>query len=127
MRTAYLAGPMRGYDHFNFPAFDYAASVLRFLGWTIISPAEHDREQGFDEALNTLDGFDLGAAMLWDLEQVLTVADVVILLPGWSKSLGVALEKHAAEFAGKPVLYWDPGRGVVSGYPVADDNVAVPA
>ena len=39
----YLAGPMRGYANFNFPAFDYAAAKLRNKGFEVFSPAERDR------------------------------------------------------------------------------------
>ena len=43
----YLAGPMRNYPQFNFPAFDSAAAYLRVLYGslaTVVNPADHDRE-----------------------------------------------------------------------------------
>lgn len=43
----YLAGPMRGHDNFNFPAFWDAARVLRERGHEIVSPAEIDVEEGY--------------------------------------------------------------------------------
>lgn len=45
----YIAGPMRGYPNFNFPAFDEAAARGRALGHEIISPAEIDREKSVKE------------------------------------------------------------------------------
>ena len=40
----YLAGPMRGYPEFNFPAFHAAAAKLRAEGHTVFNPAERDAE-----------------------------------------------------------------------------------
>jgi hypothetical protein len=93
---------MRGIDSFNFPAFHAAAAVLRALGWEVLSPAEHDEEGGFDPSANTLDGFDLNAAMAWDIQAVLD-ADAVVVLPGWRSSAGVALEVSVARGIGKPI------------------------
>ncbi len=47
-RTVYIAGPMRGYTHFNFPAFDGARDLGKSLGWKVISPADLDRAEGLD-------------------------------------------------------------------------------
>lgn len=111
----YIAGPMRGYDCFNFPAFDACAADLRQFGYDVISPAEHDREQGFDETKNSLDGFDMTTALLWDLEQVANV-DAIVLLPGWEKSTGVAAELATARALGKAAYtyeyseYFEAGR-----------------
>lgn len=93
---------MRGYDQFNFPAFDAAAARLRASGWTVLSPADRDREQGFDETRNTLDGFNLEAAMLDDLQFILN-ADGIVLLPGWENSTGSRIERLVAETCGKVV------------------------
>lgn len=103
-KSVYVAGPMRGYDQFNFKAFDAAASRLRSRDWTVFSPAEHDRETGFDETLNSLDGFDLVAAFRWDVDRIFE-ADAIYLLDGWEKSKGASCEKQIAEMLGKRVLY----------------------
>ena len=96
----YLGGPMRGYPDFNFPAFDDAAARLRAGGFEVVSPAEHDREGGFDETAGSLDGFDMEAAIRWDLEQVIA-CDGIALLPGWEKSSGCAVELAMAKFLDK--------------------------
>ena len=44
--TIYVAGPMRGFENFNYPAFDRCARVLLKQGWIVINPAELDREAG---------------------------------------------------------------------------------
>jgi hypothetical protein len=98
---------MRGHPEFNFPAFFDAAAYLREVGYEVMSPAEHDVEAGFDYTKNTLDGFDLAAAFRWDLEQVLGVA-MVVLLPGWEKSSGVAGELAVARAVNRRVFEYDP-------------------
>ena len=102
MTTVYVGGPMRGHRHFNFPAFDEAARLLRDRGWDVLNPAEHDREGGFDETLNSLDGFDLDAAMAWDLDAI-GRSDAVVFLPGWEHSQGCAIEYEHARRLGRTV------------------------
>lgn len=99
----YLAGPMRGIDRFNFPAFDEAAAALRAQGHEVMSPAEHDRECGFDETLNSLDGFDMRAGIIWDLHAV-AYSECVWVLPGWEQSSGCAVELALAKFLGIPIF-----------------------
>lgn len=103
----YLAGPMRGLPEFNFPAFFEAARRLRLGGLDVMSPAEHDVEEGFDYTKGTLDGFDLIAAFRWDIDQVLSV-DAIVLLPGWEKSSGVAGELAVARAVGRDVYEYLP-------------------
>lgn len=98
----YLAGPMRGYDLWNFPAFDHCAATLRSWGFEVISPAELDRDIGFDEHTGTLpEGFVEGA-LRRDIEALLVV-DAVALMPGWQASSGVAIELTVARALGLPV------------------------
>lgn len=110
---AYVAGPMRGYEHFNFEAFDFCAYVLRTWGWDVRSPAENDREGGFDETRNDLSGFSLTDAMRWDLESVCW-ANMVVLLPGWQNSTGVGVELIAARAVGNRIVTFDPNSKTVS-------------
>jgi hypothetical protein len=96
---AYIAGPMRNYPQWNFPAFDSAALMLRQRGWEIISPAELDREMGFTQWTTTLpDGFMEGA-MRRDIDALLMV-DSIILLPGWEASTGAQFELTVARALG---------------------------
>lgn len=41
----YIAGPMRGYPEFNFPAFNEATAKLRAEGHDVFNPAERDIER----------------------------------------------------------------------------------
>jgi hypothetical protein len=99
---AYLAGPMRGYPRYNFDAFLSAAEQLFEHGYEVLSPAQHDLDVGFDPD-GPLDRFDLEAAMRWDIGAVLA-AQVVVLLPGWRESEGVAVELTVARAIGTPAI-----------------------
>lgn len=98
----YLAGPMRGIEDYNFPAFYRAAHDLRSRGFEVWSPAEADE---------TLDGFDATKDealpflhyMKRDLPAVMA-SDLVVVLAGWHASTGARLEVHVAEECGIPVV-----------------------
>lgn len=99
----YIAGPMRGYPEFNFPAFDQATERIRALGCEVFSPAERDRAKGFDAAgmkgdIAELDalGFDLRLALADDTDFICRRATHIFMLPGWSRSTGATAERALA-------------------------------
>jgi hypothetical protein len=106
MKSIYVAGPMRGYELFNFPAFDAASAVLRAQGWEVFSPAEHDRATGFDPSNTEMVGFDVTAAFRWDIETLLHV-DTVYFLRGWEASQGANTEHAIAVSLGLDRIYED--------------------
>jgi hypothetical protein len=98
----YLAGPMTGLPEYNFPAFDKAAAHLRSLGHTVFSPADNDRDNGFDttgmeghEAAEH--GFSLRNALKQDLSWICDHAEAIVILDGWERSRGVRAELALAE------------------------------
>jgi hypothetical protein len=99
----YVAGPMRGYPDFNFPAFHAAAAALRAKGHIVFDPAEHDEESGFDPLKQPLVELDLAGAFRWDIAAVLQ-SDAVVVLPNWEDSEGAMLEVSTARHIGTPVL-----------------------
>jgi Domain of unknown function (DUF4406) len=111
----YIAGPMRNYPEFNFPAFHKAALDLRKEGHFVFSPAEKDEEvHGKDFSTyypegNLSDaeanGFSLRRALGDDLAWVCKEADAVYLLHGWEKSKGALAEKATAEALGLEIIY----------------------
>jgi hypothetical protein len=118
---AYVAGPMRGYPEFNFPAFYRATSLLREQGWEVFNPAEHDVESGAVKITDPgyltgdvegLPGFDFRAAMRWDTARI-TEADAIVLLPGWQHSTGAKAERSLAEMLGLDIGYFDGQDGFV--------------
>lgn len=107
----YLAGPMRGIANFNFPAFDYAAAVLRKDGHEVFSPAERDRTvhgttlednaTGDEKVAAATVGFSLDEALCADTHYICMKADAIALLPGWEKSSGANAELALAKALGR--------------------------
>jgi len=105
LRSAYLAGPMRGHEDYNFPAFHDATAWLRSENWKIFSPAERDES---DPVLNgdwgiSAEGRGLDYFMQFDLAAVCQT-DCVIYLPGWETSQGARLEGMVAVEIAHPVF-----------------------
>lgn len=112
----YLAGPMRGYPEFNFPAFMAAAAELRERGHTVFNPAERDNQHhgtdiskgnhnGCEELAARVHGFNLREALAADLEFICKEAEAIALLPGWEKSKGACAEHAAAHALGLEVIF----------------------
>lgn len=97
----YLAGPMSSLPGFGFDRFDAARDNLIINGYKVISPADIDREIGFDPSVGTLDDFDLPAAIRRDVDAILG-CDAVVLLPGHESSKGATAERYVAKWAGIP-------------------------
>lgn len=116
-RTCYIAGPMRGYVSFNFPAFRIAGQLLTAMCWDVISPAKLDVEHkepwtragDFDWADTNypITPQDCRRCIRRDLDILLGLrrerGDAVILLPGWRKSTGAWAEASVAQWAMLPL------------------------
>lgn len=116
----YIAGPMTGIEKFNFPAFDSAMLSFTAQGWTVFSPADHDRsllgkplywvpEESDSEGpwkrwsipgAPTLREM-LGADLKWIAEE----ADAIHMLKGWEKSSGARTEHALAVCLGLQIIY----------------------
>jgi hypothetical protein len=101
----YLAGPMTGIPHFNYPAFDAAAAALRANGHEVFSPAEHDRKMfgrdisnpaGDADQAASEHGFDRRSALKVELAWICDHAEGIALLPGWERSTGASAERALA-------------------------------
>lgn len=112
----YVAGPMRGYPEFNFPAFYAAANKLRDEGHVVFNPAERDNQThgadiskgnatGDEEQAAKEHGFNLREALGADLAWICAEADAVYMLVGWENSKGARAEKATAEALGLWVMY----------------------
>ena len=98
-KRLYIAGPMRGYDDFNYPAFNRAADAILNDPelcdiWQACNPAEigadfappDDLAQS-PELLKRLMEFELA---------VVKSCDAILLLRGWEKSEGARAELRVA-------------------------------
>jgi hypothetical protein len=99
---------MRGYDKFNFPAFDAARVTLVHLGWIVVSPADLDREEGFDPDRDSGYDFDVQSALRRDFAAIAERCGHIAFLPGWEKSTGANAEKLLAEMTGCSLWIYDP-------------------
>lgn len=101
LKRGYVAGPMTGRKHYNWPAFERTTAEYRAAGYEIVSPTEMDEARGDVEVIRykngrvksvtTLPAFDYATVLAEDLRVIETV-DVIILLPGWETSKGARTE-----------------------------------
>jgi hypothetical protein len=96
----YLAGGMRGYHEFNFPAFHAAAARLRARGYEVFSPAEKGMEAHAEAQQESL-AFRRAVFKL-DTEWICEHADGIALLPNWERSSGAVAEDALAKAIGLP-------------------------
>jgi len=122
----YLAGPMRGYDLYNFTSFFAAAIALRREGHTVHNPAELDMSKGFNPA-EPLDSeanakvFNINDALREDFLIILREdTNAVVLLPGWRESSGACAEVVVAKFSGTKVYELKWLNKLVGGLPILE-------
>lgn len=102
--TAYIIGPMAGYDDFNHPAFDSLAETLRGWGYCVKNPAEN---------FNRTTTLPYTCYIRQSIADV-TRCDFVVALPGWRNSRGARLEGHIAAMLDIPVFELDDAGLAVS-------------
>lgn len=129
----YIAGPMRGIDEWNFPAFDAARDKLVAEGHRVISPADLDRYRSIDEDIADFTQDDWHRAMAVDTVAISLFATGIYLLAGWEHSTGAKIELSLAQATGKKVRdacrshHGDrpiDGSGAVEAYRAADEGAA---
>ena len=112
----YVAGPMRGYPQFNFPAFYKAAKKLRSKGHVVFNPAERDtkiygsklakeNDNGDATVAKKKFGFSLREALAADTQWICLRAQAIALLPGWEKSKGAQAELALANALDLKVIF----------------------
>lgn len=97
--SIYVAGPMRGYDQYNFPAFFRAERDLIMKGWDVLNPAAMDVAEGFDGSTEPTEEF-ISVAIHRDVQTILHRADAIALLPGWRNSVGATAEAWLGHWTG---------------------------
>lgn len=114
----YVAGPMRGYPDFNFPAFDAARDRLLGYGWRVISPADIDRQQD----LCVIQPHHVYANR--DTQVIIDLArnnptgnNSLYMLRGWEKSKGASAEHALAKWLELQIVYQE-----IAEYPGTNDQ-----
>lgn len=100
--TFYVAGPMTGYQSFNYPLFDAVSYLLTATGYRVVSPANWD----FLDPTN-LNRLAPGVTHQHCLEASLALLETcsaIILLPGYTGSAGALQELTAARERGLEVF-----------------------
>ncbi len=95
-RKIYIAGPMTGYEYFNFKRFDAAKRYYEAIGYEVFSPADHDRSL-------------LNKPVDWvgaDLQWIAKEADEIAMLPGWENSRGANAEWALAKALDLKIRYY---------------------
>jgi hypothetical protein len=114
--TIYVAGPMRGYEDYNYPAFDRCANVLIEQGWEVVNPAQLDRDAGkpmadplsFDPDINYEDHEFMRKALLRDMVAICENCTAIYMMSGWEKSKGAKAEWALAKALGLDIHYEVP-------------------
>jgi len=104
--TAYVAGPMTGIEHFNYPAFHQAVRALRHVGAPALSAA-HDEFGDPVEPPTPVDAKPHDYYLRHAL-RLLLECDEVVLLPGWEESRGASIEVKVAQALDMPVTELGP-------------------
>ncbi len=85
-KRIYIAGPMKGIEGFNYPAFNRAERTLRKLGWEVVNPATFGDAYGTPDEINS--DRQLLHRLMNDELRELAKCDAIYLLRGWEKSMG---------------------------------------
>ena len=96
MYKIYLSGPMTGLPDLNYPEFNRVAQLLRDQGNYVYNPAEK----------NPQTDHDLREAFVDYARFICCHADKLVLLPGWERSKGAAIEKALAEYFKVSIEEW---------------------
>ena len=114
--TIYVAGPMRGHDDYNYPAFDRQKKVLEKQGWIVVNPADLDRQDGkptsgpdtFDPENNYDDHEFMRQALKRDCDAICDECTAIYMMSDWEKSKGAKTEWALAKALGLEIYYEAP-------------------
>lgn len=115
----YLGGPMTGIPQFNFPRFITVAGILRKQGYKIVSPAELDDPETYNQAMASPDGCPGTGVVDERPYETFLGRDLAIcsspkcvggiFLEGWQHSRGALAETWVLEYLGKEIFEYSDG------------------
>lgn len=97
----FIAGPMRGYENYNFKKFDYTEEILKSLGFVVVNPARISRKFKEQDVNSDIAVYNKMVDMQQEAERT---CNTILLLDGWQWSKGVALEVQTAAELGMQFL-----------------------
>ena len=97
----FIAGPMRGYENYNFKKFDHIEELLKQLGFDVVNPARISRKFKESEVNSDIAVYNKMVDMQQDAERT---CNTILLLDGWQWSKGVKLEVKTASELGMQFL-----------------------
>ena len=94
-KKVFIAGPMRGYEKYNFPKFDKIEAVLKDHGIECVNPGRISRKFKEKDVNSDINVYNEMVRLQQEAERT---CDTILLLDGWQWSKGAQLEvKTAAE------------------------------
>lgn len=102
--TIYIAGPMTGYEQYNFPAFDEAAAKFKEQGYEVINPAKLCRDYVEISGITLEEVCPREVAMV-DIQAIISGATHMYMLNGWEYSAGAKAEHALAQWLGIQISY----------------------
>jgi hypothetical protein len=95
----YIAGPMRGIENCNYPAFYKVEELLDSQKcYEVVNPARMDDEEGIGQQS------EYKEALKRDIDEIFEV-DAMYMMRGWEKSEGARVEHALAVYLGLYIQY----------------------
>lgn len=103
----YIANAMTGKPNYNFEWFDRARDFLLGLGHDPVSPADMDRDVGFDGHGEAPAAMTLASCLRRDFAVIVT-CDAIAFGPDWATSRGARAERQVGQHVGCQFWRVDP-------------------
>ena len=89
----FIAGPMRGYENYNFKKFDYTQKLLEEKGYDVVNPARISRKFKEKDVNSDINIYN---EMVNQQQEAEKTCNTILLLDGWQWSEGARLEVKTA-------------------------------
>jgi hypothetical protein len=115
LHSAYISGPMTGIPKQNYPEFFAYEERWIQAGWQILNPARfnpaieiHKKDPRIKPGTE-----ESRAASIWQDLEAIRETDVILMLPGWERSIGARAELYTARALRHPIIEAATGREII--------------